>query len=83
MASLLQDVRIDHGGGHIVVPEQLLNSTDIGAALQQMGSKVMAVRISILPMKGPQSPFIIITIRFMGNTASSFAGYDGLPVIKL
>jgi hypothetical protein len=47
-----------------------------------MGHKRMAVLISILPMKGPQSPFIIITIRFMENTAYSFAGYDATPVIK-
>ena len=48
-----------------------------------MGRKGMAVLISILPMTGRQSPFIIVTIRFMENKANSFAGYDGTQVIKL
>jgi hypothetical protein len=36
---LLQDVGVDHGGGHIVVPEQLLNRADVGAAFQQVGGE--------------------------------------------
>jgi hypothetical protein len=36
-------VGVDHRGGHIVVPEQLLNGADIGAALQQVGGEGMAV----------------------------------------
>ena len=32
---------IDHGGGNIVVPEQLLNGADVGAALQQVGGEGM------------------------------------------
>jgi hypothetical protein len=47
-----------------------------------MGGKAVAVLISILPMKGLRSPFIIVTIRFMENMASSFAGYDGTQAIK-
>ena len=35
-------MRVDHGGGHIVVPEQLLNSADISSTLQQMRSEGMA-----------------------------------------
>ena len=34
-------MRVEHGGGNIVVPEQLLNSADIGAALQQVGGEGM------------------------------------------
>ena len=33
MATLLQDVGVDHSGGHIVVPKQLLHGVDVGAAL--------------------------------------------------
>jgi hypothetical protein len=42
----------------------------------------MPVLIRILPMKGRQSAFIIITIRFMENTARSFAGYGATQAIK-
>jgi hypothetical protein len=62
--------------------EQQLNRAHIRASFQEMGGKTMAVLISILPMKGPQSPFIIIIIRFMANTAPLFAGYGATPVIK-
>ena len=41
MAPLLKDVGVDHGGGNIVVPEQLLNGADISSALQQVGSEGM------------------------------------------
>jgi hypothetical protein len=34
-------VGVDHGGGHIVVPEQVLNSADVGAALKQVGGEGM------------------------------------------
>jgi hypothetical protein len=50
LAALLQDVGVDHGGGHIVVPEQLLNGADVGAALQQVGGKGMTKTFGILPV---------------------------------
>jgi len=34
-------VRVDHGGGHIVVPKQVLNGADVGAALEQVGGEGM------------------------------------------
>jgi hypothetical protein len=34
-------MRVEHGGGKIVVPEPLLNGADIGAALQQVGGEGM------------------------------------------
>jgi hypothetical protein len=37
MAALLKDVGVDHGRGQIVVPEELLNGADVGAALEQVG----------------------------------------------
>jgi hypothetical protein len=40
---LLQDVRVDHRRGHIIVPEQVLNGADVGTALQQVGSEGMAL----------------------------------------
>jgi hypothetical protein len=48
LATLLQDVGVDHGGGHIMVPEQVLNSADIGAALQQVCGEGMTARIATL-----------------------------------
>ena len=41
LATLLKDVGVDHGGGNIVVPEQLLNGADIGSALKQVGGEGM------------------------------------------
>jgi hypothetical protein len=43
---LLKDVGVDHSGGNIVVPEQLLNGADVGAALQQVGGKGMPKSMS-------------------------------------
>ena len=37
----VKDVGVDHGGGNIVVPEQLRNGADVGAALQQVGGEGM------------------------------------------
>jgi hypothetical protein len=42
LAALLQDVGVDHGGGKIVMPEQLLNGVDVGAALEQVRGEGMA-----------------------------------------
>jgi len=41
LATLLQDVGVDHGGGHIVVPEPWLNGADVGAALKQVRGEGM------------------------------------------
>jgi hypothetical protein len=46
LATLLQDVGVDHGGGHLVVPKQLLNGADISSALQQVGSEGMPKGVS-------------------------------------
>jgi hypothetical protein len=42
---LLQDVGVDHGRDQIVVPEQSLNGTDGGAALEEMGRQGMATGV--------------------------------------
>ena len=76
-------MRVNHRGADILMAEELLDRANIIAVFQKVGRKRMAVLINILPMKGRRSPFIIITIRFMENTANSFAGYDGTQVIKL
>jgi hypothetical protein len=39
MAALLQDVGVDHGGGNIAMPQQSLNSADVGAALEKVGGR--------------------------------------------
>ena len=39
MPALLQDVGVDHGRGKILVPKQLLNGADVGAALKQVRGK--------------------------------------------
>jgi hypothetical protein len=41
LATLLQDVGVDHGGGHIVMPEPLLNGADVGTALKQVRGEGM------------------------------------------
>ena len=43
LATLLEDVGVDHGGGNIIVPEQLLNGADVGAALQQVSGEGMPI----------------------------------------
>lgn len=35
-AFLPQDMGVDHGGGHVLVAEQLLYSADVGAVHEQM-----------------------------------------------
>ena len=62
--------------------EHPLPRGQIHPAFHRMRGKGRAVLISILPMKGLQLPFIIITIRFMENTAHSFAGYGATQAIK-
>jgi hypothetical protein len=42
LAALLQEVDVDHGRGQIIVPEQVLNGADVGAALAQVRSEGMA-----------------------------------------
>jgi len=42
LCPLLEDVGIDHGRLQIVVPEQLLDGADVGAALEQVSRKGMA-----------------------------------------
>jgi hypothetical protein len=41
LATLLQGVGIDHGGGQILVPKRVLNGANIGTTLQQVGGKGM------------------------------------------
>ena len=73
---------VNHGGADIPVAEQFLNRADVVPIFQQMGRKRMAVLISIVPMKGRRSPFIIIAIHFMESMAPSFAGYGATRAIK-
>ncbi len=46
MPALLQDVGIDHGCGQIIMSQQGLNRADVGTALEQVGGKGMAKRMS-------------------------------------
>jgi len=38
----LENMRIDHGGLHIAMTKEVLNGSDVGTALQQVGGKAMA-----------------------------------------
>jgi hypothetical protein len=71
---------IEHARDAVAEPviASVMNEEGIGG----MSGKPLPVLISILPMKGRRSPFIIITIRFMANTENLFAGYGATPVIK-
>jgi hypothetical protein len=42
LTTLLKDMGIDHGGGNVIVSEQLLNGADVGAALEQVSGEGMA-----------------------------------------
>ena len=42
LATLLQDVGVNHGRGTIVVPAQLLNGADVRTALEQVSGEGMA-----------------------------------------
>ena len=42
LPTLLQDVGVDHGGGKILMPEQLLKGADVGAALKQVSGEGVA-----------------------------------------
>ena len=41
-AAAIEDVSIDHGGGDIFVPKQILDGADIVAGFKQMGGKAVA-----------------------------------------
>ena len=41
-ATAIQDVGVDHGGLHVLVAEQLLDSADVVAAFEEMGGKAVA-----------------------------------------
>jgi hypothetical protein len=51
---MLQDMSVDHRRGHIVVPKQVLNGADVGAALQQVGGEGMTkgMRADVLRQTG-------------------------------
>jgi hypothetical protein len=44
----IQDMGIDHGGLHVLMPEQFLHGPNIVAGFQQMRGKRVAERISTL-----------------------------------
>ena len=75
-------MRIASGGRDTAMAEQQLDGAQIRPRFQQLRRKAVAVLISIVPMKGQQSPFIIVTIRFMENRAPSFAVYGATRAIK-
>ena len=70
MATLLKDVGVDHGGGNIVVPEQLLNGADIGSALKQVGGegmpKVWALMCFVRPAR--RTATLIALLMTLGST---------------
>src|SRR5213594_819331 len=41
-ATAIEDMGVDHGGGHVAVTEQLLDGSDVVAALQKVGRERMA-----------------------------------------
>ena len=45
---------VDHRRRHIVVPEQLLDSTDIRTPLQQMGGKRVPARVGADVLRQPK-----------------------------
>jgi hypothetical protein len=45
-AALAQNVRVDHRRGHIVVPQQLLDGTDVRATLEQGSCKTVSKSVT-------------------------------------
>jgi len=43
----LENMRIDHGGLHIAMTKELLNGSDLGTALQQVGGASMAKALAM------------------------------------
>jgi hypothetical protein len=52
LATLLQDVGGDHGGGKIVMPEQVLYGADVGAAWAQVRRKGVATVWALMGFVG-------------------------------
>ena len=52
-STLLEDVGIDHGGRHIAMSHQSLNRADVGATLEQVGSKGMRNVCALMLLVSP------------------------------
>src|SRR5207249_3710289 len=83
LAPLLHDVGVDHRGGHIGVAEQVLNGADVGATLQQMGSKGMPKSMGADGLRQPGTAdgdfdgFVDDAGIHMMTTGDTGAGVDG------
>src|SRR5262245_31686495 len=51
--ALVQDVRVDLGRADVTVPEQLLDSADVLAGLQEVGGERMPERVARGPLRDP------------------------------
>lgn len=58
MATAVQDMRIDHRGADVLVPEQLLDGADVVSRFEQMCSEGVTERVAthMLDDAGPAEP---------------------------
>lgn len=70
LPSLLKDVGVDHSGGDIAMPEQLLNGANIGSALQQMGGERMAKGMGLMCLVRParRTATLMALLMTLGST---------------
>ena len=47
----VEDVGVDHGGGDVAVAEELLDGSDVVAALEEVGREGMAKRVAGRPLR--------------------------------
>jgi len=52
----VEDVRVDLGGGHIAVPEELLHGTDVAPIFEEMGGEGVADGWGGSPLGEPRPP---------------------------
>src|SRR5262245_65259749 len=77
----IQDVGIDHGGLHILVPEQFLHGPNIVAGFQQLRGEAVPEGISTLLIIRRSSVFAITTIPSLAKRSKSSGGYGVRPRI--
>jgi hypothetical protein len=65
LVTLLQDVGVGHGGGHIVVSDQVLNDSDVGAALPQVRGAEMAKSLGLMGFVRPARRTATVMARLM------------------
>ncbi len=54
--AFVEDVGVDHGGGHVAVAEQFLHGADVIAGFEQVGGEAVAQRVRVRRLVDPGAP---------------------------